>query len=96
MTASSRTSISVVLTGSGGAGVMTAGNMLLDAAAKAGYYGLMTRSSGPQIRGGEAAALLRIATQPVDSHDDRLDIMVAVDWENVQRFARKSRSAATA
>ena len=89
MTASSRTSISVVLTGSGGAGVMTAGNMLLDAAAKAGYYGLMTRSSGPQIRGGEAAALLRIATQPVDSHDDRFDIMVAVDWENVQRFAEE-------
>ncbi|MBI4123734.1 MAG: 2-oxoacid:acceptor oxidoreductase family protein, partial [Betaproteobacteria bacterium] len=48
-------SVSVALAGSGGAGVMTAGNMLLEAAALAGYYGLMTRTSGPQIRGGEAA-----------------------------------------
>lgn len=80
-------SVSVVLTGSGGAGVMTAGAMLLDAAAAAGFYGLMTRSTGPQIRGGEAAAMLRLATRPIESHDDRFDLLVALDWENVQRFA---------
>ena len=45
---------------------MTAGTMLLDAAAQAGLYGLMVRTSGPQIRGGEAAALLRLATTPHD------------------------------
>jgi len=65
---------------------MTAGNMLLEAAAHAGYYALMTRSSGPQIRGGEAAAMLRIATHPVDCMEDRFDVLAAVDWENVQRF----------
>jgi 2-oxoglutarate ferredoxin oxidoreductase subunit alpha len=79
-------SVSVVLAGSGGAGVMTAGNMLLEAAAHAGYYGLMTRSSGPQIRGGEAAAMLRIASHPVECMADRFDVLAAVDWENVQRF----------
>ena len=63
--AGTRSSVSVAVTGSGGAGVMTAGNMLLEAAALAGYYALMTRSSGPQIRGGEAAAMVRIATAPV-------------------------------
>ena len=82
-----RASISVAVTGSGGAGVMTAGNMLLEAAAKAGWYGLMVRSSGPQIRGGEAAALCRISTQPVDCLDDRFDVLIAVDWENLHRFA---------
>jgi len=85
--AAARTSISVAITGSGGAGVMTAGNMLLEAAAKAGWYGLMVRSSGPQIRGGEAAALCRIATGPVDCLDDRFDVLIAVDWENLHRFA---------
>jgi len=65
---------------------MTAGNMLLEAAAHAGYYALMTRSSGPQIRGGEAAAMLRIATHPIDCMEDRFDVLAAVDWENVQRF----------
>ena len=61
-------SLSIVLTGSGGAGVMTAGQTLLDAATSCGLYGLMTRSTGPQIRGGEAAALIRLAPQPTQSY----------------------------
>jgi 2-oxoglutarate ferredoxin oxidoreductase subunit alpha len=80
------TSVSVALAGSGGAGVMTAGNMLLEAAARSGYYALMTRSSGPQIRGGEAAAMIRIARDPIECMDDRFDVLVAVDWDNVHRF----------
>jgi len=84
-------SVSIAMTGSGGAGVMTAGNMLLEAAAIAGCYGLMSRSSGPQIRGGEAAALLRIAREPVDGHDDSFDILLAVDWVNTERFASEIR-----
>jgi len=86
-TASGATSVSLALAGSGGAGVMTAGNMLLEAAAQAGYFGLMTRTSGPQIRGGEAAAMLRIATQAIDGPDDRFDVLLAVDWLNITRFA---------
>ena len=81
------TSVSVALAGSGGAGVMTAGNMLLEAAALAGYYGLMTRTSGPQIRGGEAAAMVRVSTFATDSQDDRFQVLAAIDWQNVGRFA---------
>jgi len=66
---------------------MTAGNMLLEAAAQAGYFGLMTRTSGPQIRGGEAAAMLRIATHAVEGPDDRFDALLAVDWQNIARFS---------
>jgi 2-oxoglutarate ferredoxin oxidoreductase subunit alpha len=80
-------SVSVALAGSGGAGVMTAGNMLLEAAAQAGYYGLMTRTSGPQIRGGEAAAMLRVSTFPGDGQDDVFHVLAAIDWQNVARFA---------
>src|SRR5574341_976047 len=80
-------SISVALAGSGGAGVMTAGNMLLEAAAGAGYYGLMTRTSGPQIRGGEAAAMVRAATFATDAQEDRYHVLAAIDWQNVGRFA---------
>ncbi len=83
----SRSSVSVALAGSGGAGVMTAGNMLLEAAAQAGYYGLMTRTSGPQIRGGEAAAMLRVSTFATDGQDDAFDVLAAIDWQNVNRFA---------
>lgn len=80
-------SVSLALAGSGGAGVMTAGNMLLEAAARAGYYGLMTRTSGPQIRGGEAAAMVRASTFATDSQDDRFQVLAALDWQNVGRFA---------
>ncbi len=80
-------SVSIALTGSGGAGVMTAGQILLDAARRCGLYGLMTRSSGPQIRGGEAAAMLRLATRQVECHGNRFDLLLALDFENVQRFA---------
>jgi 2-oxoglutarate ferredoxin oxidoreductase subunit alpha len=80
-------SVSIALTGSGGAGVMTAGQILVDAAANAGWYGLMARSLGPQIRGGESAALIRLSTEPVQSMDDTYDLLVAVDWGNIERFA---------
>ena len=66
---------------------MTAGTLLLDAAARAGLYGLMVRTSGPQIRGGEAAALLRLGPQPVATLDDRFDLLLAIDWQNLHRFA---------
>lgn len=79
-------SYSLAIAGSGGAGVMTAGNLLLDAAARAGLYGLMVRTSGPQIRGGEAAALLRIGARPVATLDDRFDVLLAIDWQNLNRF----------
>ena len=79
-------SISIALAGSGGSGVMTAGTLLLDAAARAGLYGLMVRTSGPQIRGGEAAALVRLAHAPVATLDDRFDLLLAIDWQNVNRF----------
>jgi 2-oxoglutarate ferredoxin oxidoreductase subunit alpha len=80
-------SVSVALAGSGGAGVMTAGNMLLEAIAQAGYYGLMTRTSGAQIRGGEAAAMVRASNFATDGQDDRFQVLAAIDWGKVSRFA---------
>ena len=79
--------LSIAIAGSGGSGVMTAGTLLLDAAARAGLYGLMVRTSGPQIRGGEAAALLRLGSAPLESLDDSFDLLLAIDWQNVHRFA---------
>ena len=87
MTDKGLSSVSLALAGSGGAGVMTAGNMLLEAAAQAGYFGLMTRTSGPQIRGGEAAAMLRVSTFAGDGQDDHFHVLAAIDWQNVSRFA---------
>lgn len=79
--------LSIAIVGSGGAGVLTIGSLLLESAAKQGCYGLQTRSVGPQIRGGESAAMLRLGSEPVHCMSDRFDILFAMDWNNVDRFA---------
>ncbi|MFZ0096796.1 MAG: 2-oxoacid:acceptor oxidoreductase subunit alpha [Pseudolabrys sp.] len=79
-------SISVAIVGSGGAGALTTGNSLLEAACAAGWHGLFTRTLGPQIRGGEAAALLRLAADPVECLPDQFDLLLSIDWLNAHRF----------
>lgn len=78
---------SFALAGSGGAGVMTAGTLLLEGAARAGHYGLMSKLAGSQVRGGEAASLVRLATHAVEAPPDFYDVLCAVDWHNVDKFA---------
>ena len=79
-------SISVAFVGSGGAGALTAGNLLLEAASEAGWQGLLTRTVGAQIRGGEAASMVRLATHPVECLSDRFDLLIGIDWLNANRF----------
>jgi 2-oxoglutarate ferredoxin oxidoreductase subunit alpha len=78
--------VSIAIVGSGGAGALTAGNLLLEAASLTGWHGLLTRTVGPQIRGGEAAALIRLASRPVECLADRFDLLIGIDWLNANRF----------
>ncbi|MGZ8390240.1 MAG: 2-oxoacid:acceptor oxidoreductase subunit alpha [Rhodoplanes sp.] len=78
--------VSIAFVGSGGAGVLTVGGMLLEAACAAGWHGFLTRSVGAQIRGGEAAAMLRLAPHPIDCHSDCFDLLIGIDWRNALRF----------
>ena len=80
-------SVSIAIVGSGGAGAITAGTLILEAAGRAGWYGMMNRSVGPQIRGGESAALLRLANHPVICMSESYDLLIAIDWKNASRFA---------
>ena len=81
--------LSIALVGSGGDGVMIAGDMVLLAAAEGGWYGLMTRSVGPQIRGGESLAFLNLSNRPIETQSDRLDLLLALDWQSVLRFTEE-------
>ena len=78
--------LTLALTGSGGAGVVITGEMLLKAAAKAGFYGILRKAYGPQIRGGESAAILRFRDGSVQSFIDDIHLLVALDWNNFSRF----------
>jgi len=81
-----RDNVSIAIVGSGGAGALTTGSFILEAACAAGWYGLMTRTVGPQIRGGEAAALVRLASHPIECMPERYDLLIGIDWLNANRF----------
>ncbi len=89
-------SVSLAIVGSGGAGALTAGGILLEAAGKAGLYGMMNRSVGPQIRGGEAASLVRLSPRSVDCMSETFNLLIAIDWNNAERFAAEMPLAAGA
>ena len=74
------------IAGAGGDGVVSAGESLITAAALEGFHGIMTKSFGSQIRGGEASCRLRLATRPVLNPNGPLDVAVALNWEDFRRF----------
>jgi len=76
----------VGLAGSGGDGVVSAGESLLGAASSQGFYAIMTKSFGSQIRGGESSCRVRLSTAKVLNPGGVLDVAVALNWEDFRRF----------
>jgi 2-oxoglutarate ferredoxin oxidoreductase subunit alpha len=74
------------MVGSGGDGIVSAGESLIAAAAYEGYYAMMTKSFGSQIRGGESSCRVRIASKRLDNPGGTLDVAVALNWEDYLRF----------
>jgi 2-oxoglutarate ferredoxin oxidoreductase subunit alpha len=74
------------MAGSGGDGIVSAGESLITASAKEGYFAILTKSFGSQIRGGESSCRLRVSTQPVLNPGGTLDVAVVLNWEDFLRF----------
>ena len=74
------------MAGSGGDGIVSAGESLITAAAADGYHAIMTKSFGSQIRGEESSCRVRVATRPVLNPGGRLDVAVALNWEDFMKF----------
>ena len=68
------------MAGSGGDGIVSAGESLISACAAAGYHAMMTKSFGSQIRGGESSCRVRLSTSPVLNPGGALDVAVALNW----------------
>ncbi|MGZ3446485.1 MAG: 2-oxoacid:acceptor oxidoreductase subunit alpha [Myxococcaceae bacterium] len=81
-----REDLVVGLAGSGGDGVVSAGESLLGAASSQGFYAVMTKSFGSQIRGGESSCRVRLSTRKVLNPGGVLDVAVALNWEDFRRF----------
>jgi 2-oxoglutarate ferredoxin oxidoreductase subunit alpha len=74
------------MAGAGGDGVVSAGESLITAAALEGYHAILTKSFGPQIRGGESSFRLRVSTGPVYTPGGVLDVAIALNWDDFLRF----------
>jgi 2-oxoglutarate ferredoxin oxidoreductase subunit alpha len=81
-----RKDLVIGMAGAGGDGVIAAGDALMTAAARGGYRAMMTKSYGPQIRGGESSFRLRIGTGEILNAGATLDIAVALNWDDFLRF----------
>ena len=80
------TDLVIGMAGSGGDGIVSAGQSLITAAAHEGYHALMTKSFGSQIRGGESSCRVRLSTHEVLNPGGNLDVAVALNWEDFLKF----------
>ena len=79
--------IVVGMAGSGGDGIVSAGESLIQAAAAEGYHAMMTKSFGSQIRGGESSCRVRLVDRAACStRAATLDVAVALNWEDFLKF----------
>jgi 2-oxoglutarate ferredoxin oxidoreductase subunit alpha len=76
----------VGIAGAGGDGVVSVGELLIQVGAHEGLFGMLVKSFGPQIRGGESSVRIRLSSRPVLSQGDDLDVLIAFNWADYGRF----------
>lgn len=81
-----RPSIVLGMAGSGGDGIVSAGELLMDAAASVGYHALMTKSFGSQIRGGESSCRVRLSNRRLTNPGGTLDLAIVLNWDDFLKF----------
>ncbi len=84
-----RRDIVLAIVGSGGDGVISAGEILARAAAHEGLNVFLTKSYGPQIRGGESSCRIRLSHDEILSPGDCLDVLFVFQWQDFHRFVEE-------
>lgn len=78
--------LAIGIAGSGGDGVILLGELLSKAAANVGMNTMLTKSFGPQIRGGESSSRIRVSDKPLSWAGDRIDALMVFHWSDFKRF----------
>lgn len=81
-----RNDLVIGMAGAGGDGIISAGEALINGAAKEGYHAIMTKSFGSQIRGGESSCRFRVSTGPIWNSVGMLDVAVVLNWPDFLQF----------
>ncbi len=78
--------LNMAIVGSGGDGVISIANSIIKYGASQGYYGVTSRASGPQIRGGEVAGYVRLSTNIIGTPARRQHLVVAFNVNDIKVF----------
>lgn len=78
--------LTIAIAGSGGDGVIAAGEVLVSAAASQGLSCFLLKSFGAQIRGGESSCRVRLDREQVLSQGDLVDIVCVLSWSDYWKF----------
>ena len=78
--------VTIAIAGSGGDGVIAAGEILVAAAASQGLSCFLLKSFGAQIRGGESSCRVRLDREQVLSQGDVVDVVCVLSWADYFKF----------
>ncbi|MBP2019550.1 2-oxoglutarate ferredoxin oxidoreductase subunit gamma [Symbiobacterium terraclitae] len=86
----------IMLTGSGGQGMILAGIILAKAGIRDGYEVTQTQSYGPEARGGASRAEVILDVEPIDFPKvTQADVVLAMTQEAAEKFHTKLRPGGT-
>ncbi len=88
--------LTLAIVGSGGDGVISAGEIIVKAAAAEGLHCFLLKSFGPQIRGGESSCKIRLSVEPLLSIGEETQILLCYSWGDYKRFSEEIRLAPNA
>ncbi len=80
-------SINIMIGGEAGQGLVTIGLALAKALVRAGYYIVVTQSYMSRIRGGHNTFTIRAGAEPLDSPNEGVDLLVALNQETLELHA---------
>ena len=86
----------IIMAGFGGQGVLTAGKILIDVAAREGKNVSWTSSYGAEMRGGTASCSVVISEEEIGSpYPTKLDILLAMNEPSYEKFIGQMRDGGT-
>ena len=81
--------LSIVLSGAAGQGIQTVESMLVKMLHQNGFYVFSTKEYMSRVRGGVNSTEIRIASAPVASFIDRIDILVALNKDVISHLKHR-------
>ncbi|TBR17732.1 2-oxoacid:ferredoxin oxidoreductase subunit gamma [bacterium] len=80
----------IIISGSGGHGIMLAGKVLAEAALREGKHVTWLPAYGAEVRGGAAYCMVIISDEPIGSpYIDKADTLIAMNEPSLSKFSGK-------